>query len=528
MTTTQYILAIDLGTSGPKVALFDTNGKVLGSVTEETQLLLDDNGLAEQDPSDWWQAIVSATQQLLSQNLIPVEHIVGLACTAQWSGTVAIDAAGQPLMNAMTWMDSRGATAIKNLFGKPPTVAGYNIAKLPRWLKITGGMPSLTGKDSLAHILWLKQHRPEIYAATDKFLEPKDYLNYKLTGKIAATVESATLHWVTDNRDINNIHYHNGLLNAVGLPREKLPDLHQSTDILGPLQPDIAAELGLSDQVQVVASSPDVHAAAVGSGAVNDFEAHLYIGTSSWLICHIPFKKTDVIGNIASLPSAIPGRYLAANEQETAGECLRFLQRQLFFPDDPLSTGPAPDDFFARLNATAALAPAGSNQLLFTPWLFGERTPLDDHTIRGGWHNLSLQHTRADMIRSVLEGVAFNSRLLLQTVERFCGQELTHINFIGGGANSALWSQIYADVLNRPIRQVKNPVEANARGAAWLAAVGLGYQTFQNISTTVEISATYTPNPENREVYDKLFAAFHSFYKQTKRWHAQLNTSATH
>jgi len=281
----------------------------------------------------------------------------------------------------------------------------------------------------------------------------------------------------------------------------------------------------LREDVQVVMGSPDVHSAAVGSGAVRDFEAHLYIGTSSWLTCHVPFKKTDIFHNLAALPSAIPGRYLLTNEQESAGHCLQFLRDNLFFHQDELSIGEAPENAYKLFDQIAERTPAGSEKLIFTPWLYGERAPVDDHLVRGGFFNQSLQTTREHMVRAVFEGVAFNSRWLLKYVEQFIGRQLEAVNFVGGGAKSDVWCQIYADIFNRPIRQMKDPIEANVRGAALLASAALRYMSYEEIASHVEVTRTYTPNPDHRNLYDELFAEFLAIYENNKKSYARLNRS---
>lgn len=510
----KYVLTIDLGTSGPKVAVYSLAGEIIAHTKTETAVFLFPGGGAEQDPHDWWQAIKTAVSQVLAQDAVPVSDIVAVSCTSQWSGTVAVDEAGQPLMNAINWMDARGepyAQAITSSFIK---VEGYGVDKLLTWVRLTGGIPTQSGKDSIAHILYIKNESPEIYAKTYKFLEPKDYLNLCLTGKFAATYDSITLHWVTDNRDLTAVTYHDGLLKLAGIEREKLPDLIRATDILGTIHPDVAAELGLETAVQVIGGTPDVHSAAIGSGAVADYEAHLSLGTSSWLICHVPFKKTDLFHNMASLPSAIPERYLLINEQESAGACLNYLIEQVFYPDDPLAVGKRPLDVYERLNEAAATVPAGSDGLIFTPWIYGERTPVEDHAIRGGFFNQSLTTTRAHMVRAVFEGVAYNSKWLLGYVEKFVKRPLPQIRVIGGGAQSELWCQIMADVLDRTIHQVENPMQANTRGAALLAAVALGHLDVADIGGTVQIANTYTPNLAYRQTYDAQFQTFLKLYKQ--------------
>jgi xylulokinase len=262
----------------------------------------------------------------------------------------------------------------------------------------------------------------------------------------------------------------------------------------------------------VVTGSGDVHSAVIGSGAVADLDAHLYIGTSSWISAHVPFKKTDALRNVASIPAAVAGKYVIVDEHETAGACLNFVRDNLGFAED-----------FEGANAMAASVAPGSGRVLFTPWLNGERSPVDDHTIRGGFHNLSLGTTKEQMVRAVYEGVAFNSRWLLGAVERFAGKQFDSLAFIGGGANSDEWAQIHADVTGRTIRQVAEPVLANVRGAALLALMALGRVTVEDIPSMVAIRATYTPDRSTATVYDELYREFVALYKQTKGIHKRLN-----
>jgi len=519
----EYVIAVDLGTSGPKVSLFDVDGEFVDSEFEPVPLLLFPGGGAEQRPEDWWSAVAKAARRLMAKETVPADAVIAVNCTAQWSGTVPVDADGRNLANCVIWMDSRGAEHVKRVHAGPLRFQGYCLPKLLRWIRLSGGAPAHAGKDSLAHILYLKNERPEIYRRTHKFLEPKDYLNLRLTGRFAASFDSIALHWVTDNRDVSNVKYDDRLLRMSTVDRRKLPELLPPAEILGPLKKEVAAEWGLPENLPVVIGTPDAQSAAVGSGAVRDFESHFYVGTSSWLICHVPFKKTDMFHNMASLPSALPGKYLLANTQECAGACLNFLKDNIFYHEDELRQGPEPPDVFERLSRIAERVPAGSGKLIFTPWLFGERAPVDDHRIRGGFFNLSLDSTREHLVRAVFEGVAYNGRWLLDHVEKFVKRRLDKINIIGGGAQSRVWCQICADVFDRPFRQMENPVQANARGAALLASVALGRIAVDDIPERVRVAETFHPNPENRAVYDELFREFAGIYKCVKKCHARLN-----
>jgi xylulokinase len=519
----KYILAIDLGTSGPKTALISVYGEVIGSEFQDTPIIILPGGGAEQDPDGWWNAIISTSKKLLSRGLVAPENIVAISVTTQWSGTVALDRDGNHLMNAIIWMDNRGAETLKEMFKSAIQIGGYPPFKLMYWIKMTGGAPSHSGKDPLCHILWLKKNRPDLYRKTYKFLEPKDYINLRLTGKFAATYDSILLHWVTDNRNPSHVVYDKKLLKMTGLERDKLPDLIQAMDILGPLKTEVANELGLKQETPVIGGTPDIPSAGVGSGAVRDYEGHLYVGTSSWLSAHVPFKKLYLNHNLGSFPSPIPGRYIILSEQECAGKCLTWLRDNFLYHKDELMIEEKVPDIFKVLDKVVGRAPAGSNRVIFTPWLFGERSPIDDCHIRASLFNLSLENTREDILRSVFEGVAFNTKWLLGPIEKFMNRPFEHINFIGGGANSDVWSQIMADILNRKIRQVKDPIFSNARGAAFLASMALKYISLEEIAQNIKIKTEYTPNPDNRKIYDELFAEFLNHYKTQKKACARLN-----
>jgi xylulokinase len=518
-----HVLAIDLGTSGPKVAVVALDGQVKCWQNRSTRLLLGEGGSAEQDPEDWWTAIVDASRAVLAQSGLDRDRIAAVAVTCHWCGVVAVDAQGTPLRPAILWMDSRGARYMPELCGGPIRVEGYGVRKLARWIRLTGGAPSLAGKEPIAHLALLRHEFPDVHRSAAMFLEPKDWLVHRLSGEFVATIDSIAVWWATDNRDLAKVDYDPTLLDRVGLERAKLPRLVQATDIVGTLTRRAAEDLGLNERTVVVGGTPDVQSGSVGSGAVRDGEPHLYVGTSSWLSCHVPFKKTDLFHNIASLPSALPGRYFVANSQETAGACLEWLRDSVLFPADELRDGDPPADFWVRLEALARSAPVGSGGTLFTPWLYGERCPVADHHIRAGFHRITLRTTRAELVRSVYEGVAYNTRWLLGYVEKFVGRRMAPIRFIGGGAGSPLWNQIMADVLDREIHQVADPRSCNARGAALLASLALGAVKVEDIPAMVPIARTFEPDPEHREFHAERFAAFLRLYRRNRPIHVRLD-----
>jgi xylulokinase len=501
------VLAIDLGTSGAKVGLVTTAGAVREVAFEPVPLQLRAGGGAEQRPGDWWTATVTAARRLPLDR----EAVRAVAVTGQWAGTVPVDEHGEPLSDAIIWMDSRGAQEAHRLAGGRVRVAGYGPRKLVRWVRRTGGAPALSGRDPLGHILWLRARRPDVYRAAARFVEPVDWLGAKLSGRLATTGPTATLHWVTDTRDVTRVRYDHQLIALAGLRPEQLPELLPANAVLGPLTPAAQRELGLPQPVPVVAGTPDTMSAAVGSGAVADHAPHLYVGTSSWLSCHVPYKRTDPLRSVASLPSALPGRWLVSCEQETAGASVELLRDLL-----------APGAGFAEIDGLAAAAPPGSHGTLFTPWLNGERTPVDDHVVRGGLHNLTLGTRREDVARAVLEGVALNARWMQQAVERFCRRRLEPIAFVGGGARSALWAQIMADVLGRTVHRMAEPESANLRGAAALAGLGLGDLTVADLHGRAPVAGEHRPQASTAGVYDELFAAFRVSYRASRRVRGRL------
>jgi xylulokinase len=523
MTQEPTILAVDLGTSSMKVALITLSGRVLGWESEPVKLYLTPDGGAEQSPSEWWTAFLLAAKRLLRRELVKKSDLRVVCCSTQGEGTIPVDKDGHALMNCILWMDMRGAPFLKRQFSGLINITGAGLRNTLRWIRLTGGMPSMSGKDPSAHMLLVREQFPEVYTRTYKFLNVLDYLNLQLTGRFTATFDSILTTWVTDNRDPDAIRYAPQLVRACGVDADKLPEIVPCTAVLGTLQAAVAGALGLSSDVQVVAGAIDNTAASIGAGAVEDFVPHLYIGTSSWIAAHVPFKKTDVASSLASVPCAVPGRYLLTALQATAGGNLTYLRDNILYHKDELLQEAEVPDIFKVLDRIAERTPAGCNGVLYTPWIWGERAPVEDRRLRAGLYNLSLNNTREDILRAFLEGIAFNTRWLLGPVEKFLGRKVPAIHMVGGGAQSDIWCQIFADVLNLQIRQVADPIYANARGAAWIGAVGLGEITFSDVPRLVQFKQVYQPDEKNRALYDERFDVFTQIYKQMKGIYHRLN-----
>ena len=518
-----HILAVDLGTSGCKTALVSLGGSVTAWAFRAVKLHILPGDGVEQVPEDWWHALVATTREVLDAAHVRPECILAICCSCQGEGTVPVDVKGRPLANAVLWQDMRGAGHIRHQARGVLNVTGYGALKLARWVRLTGGAPSLSGKDPAAHMLYFREEQPEIYRSTHKFLGVLDYMNLRLTGRVVATYDSILTSWVTDNRNPGCIRYNDNLLEASGIEPDKFPDLVPCTEVLGTLTTSAAEQLGLLPATKVVAGSVDVSAAALGSGAVADGAPHLYVGTSSWIGAHVPWKKTDIFSQIASVPCAVPGRYMMISMQSTAGGSLEFLRDRILHHRDALQNGTPPSDFFSRLDRVAANVPPGSRGLLYMPWLTGERAPVADANLRAGFFNLRLEHSREEVVRAMMEGVALNTRWMVPSVERFLGRRMEEITIVGGGATSDTWCGIFADVLGVRVRQVCDPVQVNAVGAARIATLGLGLSTLDGIARQTRIRRTYQPEEANKAAYSKSFRIFLELHRKLAPVYSGLN-----
>jgi xylulokinase len=516
----RYVLAIDLGTTGLKVGFATLTGRLVWSDHAELDTTFGPKGAASQDAHVWWQLIRDSAREGLSSGRFPAEHVVAVSCTGQWASTVPVDAGGLPVGDCVLWMDRQGGPHARAQFGG--RVAGYAPLALARWIRRTGGAPSITGADPVGHMLHLVADLPDVARRARWFMEPVDYLSMRFTGVATASHASMTAAWLTDNRRLDHLDYDSELVETSGVDASKLPPLVRTGTVVGEVRAEVADDLGLPSGVQVVTGVPDLHSAAVGTGALLDYEAHLAISTTSWISCQVPFKKTAVSQQIASIPGLEPDRYLIADNHDTAGAALRWLRDQVLTPDDGLFPDHHHLDFPA-ITALAATSAPGAGSVIFTPWLAGERSPVEDRHARGGFHNLSLTTTRADLIRSVLEGVALNNRWLHDAVEDFAKRRLDRIRIFGGGAASDLWCQIHADVMDRTIERVEDPLITNVRGAALLAGIALGALRVDEVRDLVAVDATFHPDPAAREVYDRLYDEFPKLYKAQKAMFARLN-----
>lgn len=519
----KYMLAIDLGTSGPKTAIVDTRGKIMGTghATVETILLPGDG--VEQDPAEVWTAVKHACRQAVISSKVPAADIIGVLCASQYSSVVPVDAEGQPTMNMILWLDQRGDTKrLKKSAGFPSNAD--NPYQLYRWLRIHGLPPVGGGSNSLAHMRWVKYARPDVYERTTAFLEPMDFVALKFTGRSAANQCTAFMMLTTDNRRLNLTHYNHALVEYSKIDADKFPELLPLDAIVGTVLPDVADELGLSAETKVVAGVNDTQVGGISTAAFKGNHAGISLGSSGVLITHVGFKKTDVRHAILSMPSPVPDTYFMLAENGVGGIALdRFLEN-IVFADDLFGELSSDDKYYA-LNRVVDSIPPGSNGVLFLPWMSGSLAPHADPLMRGGFLNISMQTTRSELTRAVLEGVAMNMRWLRPYAERFAKRTFSHFVYYGGGAMMDDWAQIMADVLGSPVHQMENPRYANCIGAAFLGFERLGYMRFEDVEPLIPIKRIYEPRAEHQKTYDRLFAQFVRSFKRNRSIFRALNSS---
>ncbi|HQR28522.1 MAG TPA: FGGY-family carbohydrate kinase [Nocardioides sp.] len=504
---TGLVLAVDLGSGGPKVGYVTVTGEPVWWWYERADAV---GGAEVQDAEVWWETVVTAARRGLAEGGVDGRDVVGVAVTGQWASTVPVDATGRPVAECLMWSDTRGGEYSLKRFGGP--VAGYAPRVLATWLRRSGGIPNPAGADPVAHMLHLEHDRPEVTARARWYLEPVDYLTMRFTGVPAATLMSMTAAWLTDNRDLSSLAYDPVLVRLSGVNPSRLPPLVAGGSVVAPVAPEVAELIGIAPTAQVVPGVPDLHNAAIGSGCVAAYRPHMSLGTSSWVSCPVPGKKTDVIRQMAAVPGLGDGNYLLANNQDNAGRCLEWFR-----------AGFAPEVSYDDLEALAAAAEPGSGGVLFTPWLNGERSPIDDRRARGGFHNVSLGTTRADLTRAVLEGVAMNMRWLLAGAEHFAGRRFDPIRLIGGCARMDVWCQILADVCDRTIERVADPLAGGLRGAGLTVGLALGEVRAADLPDLVPVDRVFTPDPRHRATYDRLFSQFPKLYSRNKKMFSHLN-----
>jgi len=514
---TPYVLSIDLGTSGPKVALVALDGRVAaaraGSVTMQRSARR-----AEQDPDEIWRAVCDAVRAVVAAGGVPAADVVAVTCASQYFSLVPVDRDANPLAPLVTWMDSRGARYNLEIYERHPEAFAL-------WAEIHGMVPLPSGADSLAHLLYFQHERPDIYERAHCFLEPMDFVLARLCATYAANPCSAFAMLLTDNREPSIPRYDDQLLAMAGVERDKLPPLVPVNACLGTLRPAVAAELGLASATRVFAGVNDTQAASIGTATFRSGTGALNVGTTAQVLAHVSAKRSDFDYEIVSMPSPLAGRHMAMAENGLGAKPLDHFLRNIAFASDAIADHRC-DHPFAGIEAVLRDVQPGSGNVLFLPWLTGSGAPVGSTKARGGFLNLSLETTREHMVRAVLEGCALSLRWLLPAVERFADRKFAALRFSGGAAVSDGWAQIMADVMQRPVLQLADARHVNNRATALLAFCELGMSDLDTVDRMCPIRREYEPRAEWRETYDLLFEQFVACFEQLEPVFRKLNAEA--
>jgi len=486
-----YFIGIDTSTTATKALLMNERGQVLGVASTEYPYQTPQPLWSEQDPGLWWHATVESIRQVLAKTGIQATGVKGIGLTGQMHGLVLLDEKGEVLRPAILWNDQRTSTQCDFIRSK---LGQENL------IRITGN-DALTGFTA-PKILWVQEHESEIWERSRHILLPKDYVRFKLTDEFASDRAggAGTILFDLAKRD-----WSPEVLSALGIPVEYLPKTYEGTDVTGTLLPAVAETLGLSVGIPVFGGGGDQAAAAVGTGAVRAGVVSISLGTSGVVFATTDGPYIEPEGRLHAFCHSVPGKWHLMGVMLSAAGSLRW-HRDTF----------APEASYDALLKPAADVPAGSDGLLFLPYLTGERTPHPDPLARGAFVGLTVRHSFPHLTRTVLEGVSFGLKDSFELMKSAGLENISQVRVTGGGARSHLWRQILADVFGAEIVTV-NAEEGAAFGAALLAATGSG--AFRSLESacdeTIQITGVTSPGG-NRKVYEKLYSLYRELYPALK------------
>ena len=487
-----YWLGIDIGTGGSRALLVDARGDVKASFTAaHDDMQMPRPRWAEQRPENWWDACQIAVKGVLAEAGITGADVRGIGLSGQMHGLVLLDESSAVIRPALIWCDQRSQAQV-DFINRTVTAA--------KVLEYTAN-PVVTGF-TLPKLLWVRDNEPRQFERVRKMLLPKDYMRFCLTGEFATEVSDAS---GTSLFDVAKRAWSFDMTDALGLDRDILPGVYESSEITGTLLPSVAAQLGLTAGTPVVGGGGDQAASAVGNGIVETGIVSCTMGTSGVVFAHMDEPHYDPQGRVHTFCHAVPKKWHVMGVTQGAGLSLQWMRNQL-----------APGEEYSDLTKEAATAECGSQGLFWLPYLMGERTPHLDATARAAWVGLTAKHTRADLIRSIIEGVSYSQQDGLAIIEEM-GVPVTSVRISGGGARSAFWKQILADVFAKRVTTLASQ-EGSAYGAALLAMVGTG--AFASVEeacrVTIREVESIEPRPVESARYQKLHRVFQAIYPALK------------
>lgn len=500
-----YFLGIDIGTSSTKTLLMDEAGKVLGEASAEYPVLTPKPGWTEQNPDEWWTATVATVRQVVAKANLKPTDVRAIGLSGQMHGSVFLDAKNQVIRPALLWNDQRTASECVEL-----TERAGGRKKLIKWV----ANPALTGFQA-PKILWLRNKEPKNFKRLAKVLLPKDEIRRRMTGDFATEVSDAS---GTLLLDVVKRRWSTNLLAALDLDASLLPEVYESEDVTGTLTAAAAAELGLSTECKVVGGAGDCAAGAIGNGVVRSGILSTSIGTSGVMFVHSDEPQYDSKGRLHTFCHAVRGKWHMMGVNLSSGGSLQWWVDSVL---RGLSGVSEESRFQAATEEAAGIAP-GAENLLFMPYLSGERTPHADPNARGCFVGLGLNHGRAAMTRAVMEGIVFALRDSLEII-RSLDVPVKEIRASGGGSKNPLFRQLQADIFAQKIASIQVE-QGPAYGVALLAAVGNG--SYANIEAackaTIELAEFTSPNKKASKAYDRLFPIYQGLYGHLREDFAAL------
>ncbi len=494
MTMDKYLIAHDLGTSGNKATLFRTDGKLINSFTASYETHFFNGNYAEQNPLDWWQAVIHSTRKIMEG--IEPSQVLGISFSGQMQGCVIVDEKGEVIRPAMIWADQRAEKQRDYLEQQLGAEKIY---------QITGHRVSASY--SLEKLMWLKENEAENYQKAKYMLQAKDYIIYKMTGKFVTDYSDAS---GTQAFDLKALEWSKELLATAGVETKLFPPVYGSTEIAGALTPEASRLLGLPQSVQVVIGGGDGPCSAVGAGCIHENELFMTFGTSAWIGGTTDEMFLDNEKILFCFAHVIPGKYMPCGAMQAAGSSYSYIRKALC-KEETESAVERGEDPYEIMNKLIQSSPAGSKGLIFLPYLLGERSPRwNPHTF-GSFLGIKMKHTKADYIRAVIEGVAMNLELIFKAYHQYL--HVDKMIFTGGGAKSETIAQIMADVLKVTLHRPDYTEEATSIAAAVIAGVGIGiYADFSQVNRFLSVKDTFDYCPENSEKYNRIKPIFDKSY----------------
>lgn len=532
MKTPINVIAYDVGTTGIKTCLFEI-GDTIKLVADEMcgyELYVLENGGAEQDADEWWNAMCITTKRLFESTKLDPKDIAGVSFCSQMQGLVLVDKDGAPVHRPMSYMDQRAKKELKDGIAHGIQIAGANVFKLLKYLQATGAVAASV-KDPVWKYKWIENNEPENFKRAHKWLDVKEYLICRCTGEFIMTEDSAFAALLYDTRK-GKEGWSKSICKMLGVNPDHLADIKRCQDKVGTISAKAAQELGLAEGTAVFGGGGDASLIGVGAGSVSIGDTHIYSGTSGWVSTVVDKQLVDTSAMIAAIVGAESGKFNYFAELETSGKCLEWVKDHLALDEigiylNKQDVAESVESIYLNLydymTDCVAKIPAGCDGVIFTPWLHGNRCPFEDPNVAGMFFNISIETGKTELIRSVLEGICFHKRWMLEAQNKKIKTSDT-IRFVGGGALSELTCQILSDILDKKIETVNSPQNVGAVGAAALVAVGLGViDSLDKVKNLIPVKKTYTPNPANKAVYDRNYQVFKQLYKCNKKNFAILN-----